>query len=81
LPLDKLVSQKHFPVKEKFDLIFKKVFSFYFGRKTLSKNRKKIRNIILFVNYNKFGPQTFDCYIFCFESFFFQFHPLEFDLI
>jgi len=30
----------------------------------------------------KFDPQTFDCYIFCFKScFFFQFHPLEFDLI
>jgi hypothetical protein len=33
---------------------------------------------MLFADYIKFGPQTFDCYIFCFE-FFFQFHPLEFD--
>ena len=78
LPLKKLVNEKHFPVKEKFDLVFRKVFSFYFGQKILSKNYKKFRNIILFVDYNKFGSQTFDCYIFCFE-FFFQFHPLEFD--
>jgi hypothetical protein len=34
---------------------------------------------MLFADYIKFGPQTFDCYIFCFESFFFQFHHLEFD--
>jgi hypothetical protein len=49
-------------------------------RKTLSKSCKKIKNIMLFAKYIKFGPQTFDYYIFCFESFF-QFHPLEFDLI
>jgi len=30
------VNGKHFPIKEKFGLIFRKVFSFYFGRKTLS---------------------------------------------
>jgi len=36
-------------------------------------------NPIAFVGYIKFGPQTFDCYIFYFESFFFQFDPLEFD--
>jgi len=38
LPLEKLVNKKHFSLKEKFGLIFKKVFSFYFGRKTLSRN-------------------------------------------
>jgi hypothetical protein len=36
-------------------------------------------NPIAFVGYIKFDPQTFDCYIFYFESFFFQFDPLEFD--
>ena len=56
------------------------MLSFYFGRKTLSRSCEKFRNIILFAYYNKFGTQTFDCYIFCFELFF-QFHPLEFDLI
>jgi len=35
---------------------------------------------MLFADYIKFDPQTFDCYIFCFD-FFFQFHLLEFDLI
>jgi hypothetical protein len=35
-----------------------------FGRKTLSGSCEKFKNIILFVNYIKFGPQTFDCYIY-----------------
>jgi hypothetical protein len=35
--------------------------------KTLSKSCEKFRNIILFANYNKFGPQTFDCYIYIFS--------------
>jgi len=60
LPLKKLVSKKHFPVKEKFSLISKKVFFFYFGRKTLSRSCEKFRNIILFADYIKFDPQTFD---------------------
>jgi len=64
LPLEKLVNGKHFPVKEKFGLVSKKVFSFYFRRKTLSGNREKFRNVILFVDYIKFGPQTFDFYIY-----------------
>jgi hypothetical protein len=60
LLLKKLVNEKHFPVKEKFGLIFRKVFSFYFGRKTLFRSGEKIKNIILFADYIKFGPQTFD---------------------
>jgi len=60
LLIEKLVNEKYFPVKEIFDLIFKKVFSFYFGRKTLFKSCEKFRNIILFADYIKFGPQTFD---------------------
>jgi len=76
LSLEKLINEKHFPVKEKFGLIFKKVFSFYFGRKTLFRSYEKFRNIILYVDYNKFDPQTFYCYIFYFESiFFFNFTP------
>jgi hypothetical protein len=59
-----------FSVKEKFGLIFRKVFSFYFGRKTLSRSCENFKNIILFVDYIKFGPQTFDCYIFCLNLFF-----------
>jgi hypothetical protein len=64
LPLERLVNGKHFPVKEKFGLVSIKVFSFYFGQKTLSGNYEKFRNIVLFANYIKFGPQTFDCYIY-----------------
>ena len=64
LPLEKLVNGKHFSVKEKFGLVSRKVFSFYFGRKTLSGSCEKFKNVILFVDYIKFGPQTFDCYIY-----------------
>jgi len=75
-----LVNGKHFLVKEKFGLIFRKVFSFYFGRKTLFGSCEKFRNVILFADYIKFDPQTFDCYIYIlFWIFFFQFHPLEFN--
>jgi hypothetical protein len=75
LPLEKLVNGKHFPVNGKFGLVFRKVFFFYFGRKTLSGSGEKFKNIILFADYIKFGPQTFDCYIyiFCFEYLFFNF--------
>ena len=57
-----------------------KVFFFYFGRKTLFESYEKFRNIILYADYIKFDPQTFDCYIyifvfFCFEYFFFNFIP------
>ena len=78
LSLEKLVNVKDFPVKVKFCLVSRKVFSFYFGRKTLSGSCEKFRNIILFADYIKFGSQTFDCYIY-FVLFFFQFHPLKFD--
>ena len=71
LLLEKLVNEKHFPinekhlpVKEKFGLVFRKMFSFYFRRKTLSGSCEKFRNVILFADYIKFGPQTFDCYIY-----------------
>jgi len=82
LPLGKLVNGKYFPVKEKFGLVSRKVFSFYFGRKTLSRSCEKFRNVILFVDYIKFGPQTFDCYIYIYIYiliFVFQFHPLKFN--
>jgi len=64
LSLEKLVNRKHFPVKEKFGLISRKIFSFYFWWETLSGSREKFRNVILFGDYIKFGPQTFDCYIY-----------------
>jgi hypothetical protein len=55
-----LVNEKHFPIKGKFGLVSRKVFYFYVGRKTLSRSCEKIRNVILFADYTKFGPQTFD---------------------
>jgi hypothetical protein len=64
---------------EKFSLVFRKVFSFYFERKTLSESCEKFRNVILFANYIKFDPQTFDYYIYFVLNIFFQFHPLEFN--
>jgi len=74
------INEKHFSVKKKFSLVSRKVFSFYFGRKTLSVSCKKIRNVILFADYIKFGPQTFNCYIYIlFWIFVFQFHHLEFN--
>jgi hypothetical protein len=59
-----LVNEKHFLIKEKFGMVSRKMFSFYFGRKTLSGSCEKFRNVILFADYIKFGPQTFDCYIY-----------------
>jgi len=64
LSLKKLVNRKHFSVKGKFDLVFEKIFSFYFGRKTLFRSCDKIKNIMLYADYIKFDIQTFDCYIF-----------------
>jgi hypothetical protein len=64
LLLEKLVNGKHFSVKGKFGLVSRKVFSFYFEWKTLSGSCEKFRNIILFADYIKFDPQTFDCYIY-----------------
>ena len=88
LPLEKLVNEKHFPVnrkyfpvKEKFDLVSRKVLSFYFGQKTLSGRCEKFRNVILFVDYIKFGLKLLIViYIYIlFWIFVFQFHPLEFN--
>ena len=73
-------NEKYFSFEVKFSSIFIKVFFFYFRLKIFFKSCEKFRNIMLFANYINFDHQTFDCYIFCF-NFFFQFHPLESDLI
>ena len=77
LSLEKLVNEKHSLVKEKFGLISRKMFFFYFERKTLSRSCEKFRNVMLIADYIEFSFQTFDCYILCFESLFYQLHPLE----
>jgi len=82
---DILVNGKHFLVNGKFGLISRKVFSFNFGRKTLSGSCEKFRNIILFADYIKFGPQSFDCHIYIYIYIFFvlnicfSIHPFEFN--
>jgi len=63
----KVDQQKIFSNKKKISLIYMKVFSFYFGRKTLSRSCEKFKNILLFVDYIKFDIQFFYYYIFCFE--------------
>jgi len=60
LSLEKLINEKYFSVKEKFGLISRKIFSFYFERKTFFRSCGKFRNIILFADYIKFDPQTFN---------------------
>jgi hypothetical protein len=82
LLLKKLVNRKHFLVQKQFSLVSRKAFSFYFRWKTIFRSCEKIKNVMLFANYIKFGPQTFDCYIFWFKSFF-LISPLKiwFDLI
>jgi hypothetical protein len=72
-----LVNEKHFPDKEKFDLISRKVFSFYFERKIFSENCEKFKNVILFADYIKFDPQTFDCYIYFFLNIYFSISSLR----
>ena len=79
LSIGKLVNRKHFPVNRKyfpvegkFGLISRKVFFFYFGRKTLSRSCEKFKNVILFADYIKFDPQTFDCYIYFVLNIFFS---------
>jgi len=51
----------------------RKYFPEKFGQKILSGSCEKFRNIILIADYIKFGPQSFDCYIFFFEYLFFNF--------
>jgi hypothetical protein len=77
LPLEKLVNKKHFSVKEKFGLVSRKIFFFYFGQKTLSRSCEKFRNIILFAAYIKFGHQTFDCYIYFVLNIYFSISSLR----
>jgi hypothetical protein len=54
------INEKHFAVKKNLTWLSGKVFFFYFGRKTLFESCEKFRNIILFADYIKFDPQTFD---------------------
>ena len=54
-----------------------KCFPEKFGWKTLSGNCEKFRNVILFADYIKFGPQTFDCYIYFALNIYFSISSLK----
>jgi hypothetical protein len=52
-----------FQLKKNLAWFSEKCFPEKFGQKILSESCEKFRNIILFADYIKFGPQTCDCYI------------------
>ena len=68
----KLIKEKHFPVKEKFGLVFKKVFSGKFGQRTLSGSYEKFRNVIICWLYQIWSSKFWLLYIICFEYLFFN---------
>jgi len=77
LSLKKLVNKKHFPVKKNLASFSGKFFSGKFGRKTFSGSCEKFRNVILFADYIKFNPQTFDCYIYFVLNIYFSISSLK----
>jgi len=79
LSLKKLVNRKHFPIKEKFGLVSRKVFFFLFWTENISGSFEKFKNIILFAYYIKFGPQTFHCYIYFVLNICFSISSLKFN--
>jgi hypothetical protein len=54
-----------------------KCFPEKFGRKTFFGSCEKFRNVILFADYIKFGPQTFDCYIYFVLNIYFSISSLK----
>jgi len=77
LLLKKLINKKYFSVKKYLAWFLKKCFPRKFGRKTLSENYEKIKNVILFADYIKFDPQTFDCYIYFVLNIYFSISSLK----
>jgi len=77
LPLKKLVNKKYFPVKKNLIWFKEKCFSKKFRRKTFSGKCEKFRNVILFADYIKFGPQTFNCYIYFVLNIYFSISSLK----
>ena len=55
----------------------KKCFPEKFGWKILSRSCEKFRNVILFADYIKFNPQTFDCYIYFVLNIYFSISSLK----
>jgi len=77
LSLEKLVNEKHFSIKEKFGLVFRKVFSWKIWAENTFRSCEKFRNIILFTDYIKFGPQTFDFYMYFVLNIYFSISSLK----
>jgi hypothetical protein len=64
-------------LKENLTWFSGKCFPEKFGQKTLSGNYEKFRNVILFADYIKFGPQTFDFYIYFVLNIYFSISSLK----
>ena len=77
LLLEKLVNGKHFPLKRKFWLGFQEsVFLENLGGKHFPKVVKNLE-MLLFADYIKFDPQTFDCYIYFVLNIYFSISSLK----
>jgi len=70
-----------FQSKKNLTWFSEKCFPENFGRKTLFGSYEKFRNVILFADYIKFGPQTFDCYIYFVLNIYFSISSLKFFFI
>ena len=66
-----------FKLKKNLAWFPEKCFPVIFERKTLSGSCEKFRNIILFADYIKFGPPTFDCYIYFVLNIYFSISSLK----
>jgi hypothetical protein len=66
-----------FQLKKNLTCFPKKYFSKKFRRKTHVGSYEKIRNVILFADYIKFDPQTFDCYIYFVVNIYFSISSLK----
>jgi hypothetical protein len=75
--IKKIDQQKILSDQRKIWLDFQESVFFFFGRKTLSRSCEKFRNIILFADYIKFDPQTFDCYIYFVLNIYFSISSLK----
>jgi hypothetical protein len=54
-----------------------KCFPGQFEQKILFESCEKFKNVILFADYIKFGPQTFDCYIYFVLNIYFSISSLK----
>ena len=77
LPLKNWSTENTFQSKKNLTWFSGKCFPEKFGRKTLFGSCEKIRNVILFADYIKFGPQTFDCYIYFVLNIYFSISSLK----